>query len=1155
MKNFFGLFILLLLGINWGSAQDFTTEGKDFWLAFGQNSKAEAIINYPNYHNVDLKIRFVAVEDGTVTFTFTQTGSNEGLTPMQVEAGKLYTIKLSGPQAELVYSNRPKSVGLGTIHKGKNQHSLHIESTAPISLYAMNYCNYVADATNVIPTKNLGTNYYHLSYNPYNPTTNDYQDTGFDGYLIIATEDNTHVYNKENTLLETLNKGEVYYYYERVDLTGTYIRSDKPISYFVVTTNTQVPSNYQSTDNLFQQLFPLSTWGTEFLVPNTHRTRDRIRVMASMSNTTITYVGATRKGGSNESGNTLNAGEYIELELDRANNTSGCYISSGAKPIAVTSYLVSNKYNSEGGTNAGDPAMVWIPSLQQNVKSTTIAPFQLSEVIGHNAVIITKKSSKAETVVIKEGTDEIVVLNPDLWVDNSNSNYSFYDLALGADALATSAYTFINEDGLTVLMYGYGNSVSYYYLAGSSVRILNPHFLVNDIHHQEVNGMEFCEGDFTFDGEIFSVYSEAPENIKWFINDAEEGKQRGNKEPWTKYLAEGTYTVRMEVKNSYGLTDICTTTFTVVDCTPKWIGGGRWDNPNGTIINDGNKNRWSIAENWLNKTMPTKNDRVKYHSLAIDLHADSDGQNERPDIYEIKGIDNATAANLIIPADCALKITDVTSYLNFTSTAKVYVESGKPEVADGNLRKNGSFILPKGAVTKKVLTELYVHSPSPFGERDGDKLTWQYFGLPLYGFEPKNLHGAFVRYYDSKQGHPTDSSLDDLTFWHNITNSSPALTPGTGYEIAVWEGNTQAYWFEGELRPIDIQVSLQNTSTAQNKYFAGQNVVANPYTAGLDVATGLEFGEGLQHTVYIFNSGTIGQWDSKISNQEGTAAGQYLAVPSETAGNGYLIPSLQGFVVKFNENLTQNPSAPAQAQLYFRYAGVSKNNQIQRSARKNKQSKTTVSLYSKKELKDRMWLYTDEDATYGFDDGYDGEKWIASNKLSQLYVKRSDGIYQVNAVPNINNTQIMFKPEEGVKEYTLTFRHENLEEFYEKIYLIDLFNRITIDITADNSQYSFTTANISSAENQFMIISNKSDEIINDDNKFEVFHNSDAIVFYNRTNEPMNCLIYNTSGQLVHSLSVDNHTPACLNKSFSNGTYLIEAISSSHKITKKFIMQ
>lgn len=1153
MKKIFVVFIIVLLKIHSISAQDFTTEGKDFWLAFGQNFKSETIIT-ELYHTVSLRVRFVATADGTVSFTFTQTGSNEGIEDMAVEAGKMYVVELTSDQAGLVYSNRPRSgISVGANYTNTNNKSLHIQSTAPISLYAMNFCNYVADATNIIPTQSLGTNYYHISYTPLAVGSAYYDDSGYDGYLVVATEDNTNVYEGRGstTPVKTLNKGQVYYRYEKKDMTGRYVWSDKPVAYYVAETSAQVPAGSAAADNLYQQLLPLSAWGTEFLVPNTTRAKDRIRIVASMDNTTITISGATRVGGNNGSGNVLNEGQYIELELDKSTNSTGCHISSGTNPIAVTAYLVGNQYLGEtGNANAGDPAMVWIPPLKQNVKSTTIAPFKINEVIGHNAIIIVRNQSIEGTKVIKEDTGEVISINSDSWV--SNHGYSFCDLPLGADA--ASAYTFSNDDGLIVLMYGYGNSVSYYYLAGSSVHMLNPHFLVNGMHHQEVNGTQFCEGDFTFDGEIFSLKSPSvPENIRWFINGAEETAQQGNQNPWTKFLAEGTYTIRMEVINSYGLTDICTTTFTVINCKPVWIGGGRWEDPDGTIINDENKNRWSLAENWLNKIMPTANNRVEYHPLAIDLHADSDGKNERLNIYEVKGIDNATTANLIIPADCALKITDVNSFINFTSTAKVYVKSGKPETVGGDLQKNGSLILPQDVYTEKVLVELYVHSPSPFGEKDGDKLTWQYFGIPLIGFLPKQMHGAFVRYYDSNAG-SDDPSQNDLIFWHNVTNDSPAFDLGKGYEIAVWEGNTQTYLLDGLLLTYDWPIPLRNSSTAQNKYFAGQNVVANPYTAGLDVATGIDFGTGLQNTAYIFNSGTIGQWDDKINDQLGTAVGQYLAVPSLTAGNGYLIPSLQGFVVKFDQNLTQNPSAPEFATLSFKYAGVAKNNQAQRSAQKKKQVKTTISLYSGKELKDRMWLYTDKDATYGFDNGYDGEKWFSSNKLSQLYTRRDDGIYQVDAVPDINNTQIMFKPEEGVEDHTLVFCHDNMDELYEKIYLIDLFNKVTIDITAGNSQYSFTTDKTSAAENRFMIISNKNDKMVNDDNQFEVFHNSDAIIFYNRSNEPANCSIYNTSGQIIHSFSIDGSDPVCLNRPLLSGIYLVEAVFPSHKVTKKFII-
>lgn len=1134
-------------------SSSFTTEGTDFWLAFGQNTKAE-YIETAGYNRVFLRIRFVAIEDATISFTFTESNTNGGIEPIILRAGEMHVEEFTTAQAQQIYSNRPYNVPLGDPHYGKNKKSLHIQSTAPISLYAMNFCNYSSDATNVLPTRVLGTDYYHMSYQPLNTSSTDYNYSGFDGHLVVATENDTKIYRgtTSTTPLATLNKGEVYYHYRKSDMTGNnyYLRSDKPVAYFVNVTWANIPSTYSAADILYQQLFPISMWGTEFLVPHTNRAKDRIRIIASIDNTQITYNGAKRI--SSGTSNTLNKGQYIELELN--GNASGSFISSDGKPIAVTAYTVGSQYLGESGSTASDPSMVWIPPLQQSVQSTTIAPFRLNGLVDHRAIIITKATTREQTVVFSEETGGVITLIPSQW--ETNGDYSFYSLSLGA--AATSSYTFNNDAGLSVLMYGYGSSVSYYYLAGSSARTINPHFLVNDYHHQEVNGMEFCEGEFRFDGEIFSLYSSAPENIKWYINGQEETAQQGNQNEWTKELTEGEYTIKMAVKNAYGLTDTCRTTFTVVKCPCIWIGGARGDNPNGAILDDDNKNRWSIALNWIDQKKPDNEyERIQYHELAIDLHADSDGANGRPMLNIAAGIENSTSANLIIPAACALELTgsDGGKPINFTSDAQVIVYSGKPATAGDALRSNGTLILPADFQTEKVFVELFVHSPSEYGQHDADKLLWQYFGIPTSGYRPRRMQGAFVRYYDSHKGHPTDPTQDPLVFWHNITNASPALLPGTGYEIAVWTGNSQTFLFDGEYSTSDMQITLQNASAAQNKYFAGQNVVANPYTGGLNVATGIDFGEDLESTVYIFNTGSNILWDENVKSQQGTASGQYLAVPSSAGGAGFTVPSLQGFVVKFLQNLTDNPSAPAQATIKFVYSGIAKNNFTQRTEKQEKQIRTSISLISDNVLKDRMWLYTNENTTYDFNNGYDGEKMFGARSLSQLYVNRGGKNYQVNSVPNINDTRIMFKPEAGVGKYTLIFNHEHTDEVYGNMYLVDMYTSQITDISADDSEYSFTSTDEGMATNRFMIITRKDGQPTEDDQKFEVYQDNTGIIFYNNSEEPVNCTMYDVAGRKTHTFHLKAYHPYCLNKLPGNGIYIVEASYALHNISKKVIIR
>ena len=53
---------------------------------------------------------------------------------------------------------------------------------------------------------------------------------------------------------------------------------------------------------------------------------------------------------------------------------------------------------------------------------------------------------------------------------------------------------------------------------------------------------------------------------------------------------------------------------------------------------------------------------------------------------------------------------------------------------------------------------------------------------------------------------------------------------------------------------------------------------------------------------------------------------------------------------------------------------------------------------------DKMWLFSGDNFTRSYDNGYDGRKIIGSTRQVQIFAVENDGIYQVNAVDHIHNT-------------------------------------------------------------------------------------------------------------------------------------------------------
>jgi len=118
---------------------------------------------------------------------------------------------------------------------------------------------------------------------------------------------------------------------------------------------------------------------------------------------------------------------------------------------------------------------------------------------------------------------------------------------------------------------------------------------------------------------------------------------------------------------------------------------------------------------------------------------------------------------------------------------------------------------------------------------------------------------------------------------------------------------------------------------------------------------------------------------------------------------------------------------------------------------------------------DQMWLVSIPICTNGFDNGWDGYKMIASSASVQLYAAEPAGNFQIDAIPDFNNTYLAFKP--GVDtEYTMTFNNQSLEDQYQQLFLIDSVANKVIDIYTTGTQYTFTAEPSAVAVKRFKIV-------------------------------------------------------------------------------------
>lgn len=207
MKRIFTFLISLVF--SYPLCAQVETRGSDFWVTFGNNANAAS-------SSVQLQLRIVAKQAATGTITFTETNQ---VVPFSVAANGVYNHELTATEKAAAYSTST----------GTNNKSVRIQTdnNIPVTVYAFNTYQFLADATNLLPAPVLGTDYYHLGRAAASSGMTD-------NYMVIATQDNTILY-ENGTKVADLSAGQVYFRQANaytVDMSGYHITSNHPVAYF-----------------------------------------------------------------------------------------------------------------------------------------------------------------------------------------------------------------------------------------------------------------------------------------------------------------------------------------------------------------------------------------------------------------------------------------------------------------------------------------------------------------------------------------------------------------------------------------------------------------------------------------------------------------------------------------------------------------------------------------------------------------------------------------------------------------------------------------------------------------------------------------------------------------------------------------------------------
>ena len=449
--------VVIAVLLNWclsAYAQGTTSKGTEFWTAYMGNT------NPPGGQQPSVMVLYITSDVSTTGVVSIIDGS----------FAQAYTVAAH----KITSINIPSSAFLslqGTFKKG-----IHITAVQPVAVYAHIFAQNSSGATLLLPVNTLGKDYYTINYKQQSNEGGSYSE-----FMVIATEDNTTVNitptaalldgkQAGSTFQINLNKGEVYQGQAATDLTGTRITSVSAgantctkIAVFsgsgrvyigcTPLTDKGEPTD-NSSDNLFQQVYPTASWGKTYItVPLKGRNYDIFRVVLSTPNTTVKVNGTV-----------INANQFVNGSYYEFNSNIPNIITAD-QPIQAVQYAVTQGDNLACGVepnDIGDPEMIYLTPLEQTINGVTLFSASNFAILRSFINVVIKTTAVPSFVVDGNHYSAFTVIP-----GNPLYSYAQIPVTLG------SSHTINAGTGFNAIAYGFGDRESYGYAAGTNLQDLN----------------------------------------------------------------------------------------------------------------------------------------------------------------------------------------------------------------------------------------------------------------------------------------------------------------------------------------------------------------------------------------------------------------------------------------------------------------------------------------------------------------------------------------------------------------------------------------------------------------------------------------------------------------------------------------------------------
>ena len=464
MKRYFPFLVIFLLLNLTGNAQ-FSNKGTDFWISYPLHIDGTvSLMGIYITSDVDAK-GTISVGAQTINFTVTP----NAVVQKFIGGSNCTTCDASSAS---VYLDQTITDGI------KTGAGIHVVSDKPVVVYAHIINSARSGASLILPSTVWGKQYIVPSYTNVSNTQGNL--AGYGTLTVIASEANTTVKITPSVQTATgkpagvpftitlANPGDVYQllFQRQADISGTLVESQssgggcKSIGVFSSTSWSSFGcTNATSGDNLYQQLFPVTAWGKNFLTaPAKTRTSDIIRVFITDPTTIVKKT---------ENGTTITLSGLTQNSFYEYSTGNATFIQAD-KPISVVQYFTTQAC--QPGASTGDPEMVVLNPVEQTINNITVfsahrnwIPRNQSQVTNCYLNIIIPSNAAASFKIngAKPSTSFIAI---------AGTNYSYLQEDVTSVSLTNPVQNLTADSGFIAIAYGLGNVESYGYNAGTNVK-------------------------------------------------------------------------------------------------------------------------------------------------------------------------------------------------------------------------------------------------------------------------------------------------------------------------------------------------------------------------------------------------------------------------------------------------------------------------------------------------------------------------------------------------------------------------------------------------------------------------------------------------------------------------------------------------------------